>query len=213
MITLPVLPSAGWKYAAGAFVALCATPLYMLPNRMAGSDAVTLPLTAVDNLVPFWPWTGWIYAAVYLFLLVTFVGMKDLGVASRFLYACLFAQLVAAVVFVAYPTVYPRELFPLPHGALGSDAALVAFWRQLDAPANCFPSLHVSTVVLCLAVYGSEPLRRFRYVAAAAALLLVASTLTFKQHYAVDLVGGAALGLVSYAVFFRWPRVRLAGAG
>lgn len=212
-MTLPVLPSPGWKYAAGIVVAVCAAALYLLPNRMAGTDAVMLPLTAADRLVPFWPWTGWIYASVYAFLAIAFVGMRDLAVASRFLYACLFTQLAAAAVFVAFPTVYPRELFPLPYGATASDAALVGFWRGLDAPANCFPSLHVSTCVLCLAAYGTGPLRRFRYVAAAAAALLIASTLTFKQHYVVDLVGGGALGLSSYWIFFRWPRIRLAATG
>jgi len=38
----------------------------------------------------------------------------------------------------------------------------------------------------------------------------VASTLTFKQHYAIDLAGGAALGLAGYGIFFRWSRIRLA---
>lgn len=210
-IALPVLRTPVAKYAAGAAVALCAAALYLLPNRLAGADGALLPLTTFDRLVPFLPWTGWIYAAVYVFLVTAFVGMRDLAVATRFLYACLFAQIVAAVVFVAFPTVYPRELFPLPHGAAGSDLALVVFWRGLDTPANCFPSLHVSTCVLCLAAYERGPLRRFRYVALAAAMLLVASTLTFKQHYLVDLVGGGLLGLASYRIFFRWPRVQLAG--
>lgn len=210
-LTLPVLPSAGWKYAAGIVVALCAAVLYLVPNRMVAEHAVTLPLTAVEQLLPFWPWTGWIYNAIYLFLLASFAGMRDLAVASRFLYACLFTQVVAATVFVAFPTVYPRELFPLPAGAGASEAALVDFIRSMDQPVNCFPSLHVSTCVLCLAAYAHEPLRRYRHWAIAASILLVASTLTFKQHYAIDLAGGAALGLAAYWIFFRWPRVRLAG--
>ena len=210
-LTLPTLRTSAAKYAAGAVVAVCAAALYLLPNRLAANAGTLLPLTTLDGLVPFLPWTGWIYAAVYVFLVTAFVGMRDLAVATRFLYACLFAQIVAAVVFVVFPTMYPRELFPLPHGAAGSDLALVAFWRGLDTPANCFPSLHVSTCVLCLAAYESGPLRRFRYVAVAAAMLLIASTLTFKQHYVVDLVGGGLLGLASYGIFFRWPRLQLAG--
>jgi len=209
--TLPVLRTPAAKYAAGTIVALCAAALYLLPNRMAGGAAVELPLTSLDRLVPFWPWTGWIYASVYVFLATAFASMRDLAVATRFLYACVFAQVVAAVVFLAFPTAYPRELFPLPYGAAASDIALVTFWRNLDAPANCFPSLHVSTAVLCLAAYETGPLRRFRYVALAATVLLVASTLTFKQHYLADLVGGGMLGLASYWLFFRWPRLQLAG--
>lgn len=210
-LTLPVLPSTGWKYAAGVAVALCAAVLYLVPNRLGVAHAVALPLTHAEQLLPFWPWTGWIYNAVYVFLLVSFAGMRDLAVASRFLYACLFTQVVAAAVFVAFPTVYPRDLFPLPAGAGAGEVALVELVRAIDRPVNCFPSLHVSTCVLCLAAYAHAPLRRYRHVALAAALLLVASTLTFKQHYAIDLVGGAALGLAAYGIFFRWSRVRLAG--
>lgn len=210
-LTLPLLPSAGWKYAAGLVVALCAAMLYLVPNRMGVDHAVTLPLTHAELLLPFWPWTGWIYNAIYLFLLASFAGMRDLAVASRFLYACLFTQVVAAAIFLAFPTVYPRDLFPLPAGVAASEAALVDFIRRMDQPVNCFPSLHVSTCVLCVAAYAHEPLRRYRHLAIAASILLVASTLTFKQHYAVDLAGGAALGLASYGIFFRWSRIRLAG--
>jgi membrane-associated phospholipid phosphatase len=209
-LTLPVLPSAGWKYAAGAVVALCAAVLYLVPNRMVVEHAVALPLTSAERMLPFWPWTGWIYNAIYVFVLASFAGMRDLAVASRFLYACLFTQVIAAAVFVAFPTVYPRDLFPLPAGVGASEAALVELVRGIDRPVNCFPSLHVSTCVLCLAAYAHEPLRRYRHVALAVALLLVASTLTFKQHYAVDLAGGAALGLAGYGIFFRWSRIRLA---
>ena len=210
-ITLPMLPSAGWKYAAGAIVALCAAVLYLVPNRIGVDHAVTLPLTQAELLLPFWPWTGWIYNAIYLFLLASFAGMRDLAVASRFLYACLFTQMVAATVFVAYPTVFPRDLFPVPVGTAASEAALVELVRNFDRPVNCFPSLHVSTCVLCLAAYAHEPLRRYRPLAIVASILLVTSTLTFKQHYAIDLAGGAVLGLAAYGTFFRWSRLRLSG--
>ena len=37
----------------------------------------------------------------------------------------------------------------------------------------------------------------------------IASTLTFKQHYAIDLLAGLALTVVAYFIFFRWSRVEL----
>jgi membrane-associated phospholipid phosphatase len=36
-----------------------------------------------------------------------------------------------------------------------------------------------------------------------------ASTLTFKQHYFVDVVGGAALGVAAWWLCFRWKGLRL----
>ncbi len=97
--------------------------------------------------------------------------------------------------FLLWPTEYPRELYPLPGTTSALGAALVHFVRSTDAPVNCLPSLHVCTVTLCvLALRGS---RWFR-PAAVAALPLAASTLTFKQHYVVDAVTGAALGCVAW---------------
>jgi len=203
-LVLPGLRTMGWKYAAGFGTAVLASPLYMLPNQMTAASATLLPLTSLDLAVPYWPWTGWIYGAVYLFLVVAFVGMRDLIVATRFLYACLFTQVIAAMCFVAFPTRYPRELYPLPTDTTPDAAAMVGFFHALDAPLNCFPSLHVSTCVLCLAAFQIPPMRRWRWCADIASALLIVSTLTFKQHYLVDVFGGAVLGLAMYAIFFRW---------
>ncbi|MGZ5124114.1 MAG: hypothetical protein ACXWC1_15060 [Burkholderiales bacterium] len=43
-------------------------------------------------------------------------------------------------------------------------------------------------------------------------MLFSVSTLTFKQHYVVDVVTGLGLGLVSYWIFFRWGTVELTAA-
>jgi len=205
-IRLPALSSQRSKYAAGLLCALFAAALYLLPNRMPVLPQATLPLTAIDTAVPFWPASGWLYASLYVLLLWTFVAMRDLGQASRFLYACLFAQIAAATIFVTFPTVYPRELFPLPEGTHPLNAALVEFWRQLDAPANCLPSLHVANTVLCLAVLATG--RSWRCLCILGVLMCL-STLTFKQHYFVDIAAGAALGLATYVMFFRWGRIEL----
>jgi membrane-associated phospholipid phosphatase len=201
---LPAVATPGAKYAAGAACLLLAAALYLLPNRAPLLAPLTLPLTAIDTAVPFWPASGWAYAAVYLLLAWTFVELRDFAQASRFLYACLFAQALAAAVFIACPTAYPRELFPVPEDTHPLNAALVEFWRWLDAPVNCLPSLHVAVTVLCLA----QRKRSLAVVAVGVALCL--STLTFKQHYAVDLLAGLALGAASYALFFRCRRVVVA---
>jgi membrane-associated phospholipid phosphatase len=73
--------------------------------------------------------------------------------------------------------------------------------RTIDAPVNCCPSLHVSSCLLCLWLLGFE--RRARALAVGAvALASIVSTLTFKQHYAIDILAGALLAT------FGW---RLAG--
>ncbi len=189
--------------AAIATVLLCAL-LYYLPQRWHVGTPALLPMTFVDRAVPFWPLSGLVYFAVFPFLAGTFASLRDFDQASRFLHVNLLAQIIGVLVFVLWPTTYPRALYPLPADAGPLAAALVAFCRTADLPVNCLPSLHVSTVVLCLATLryctpggkGALPLL--------AGFAMIASTLTFKQHYLVDVIAGAVLGAGSWWLCFRW---------
>ena len=211
-VRLPAVGSRAGKYGWGLACAAYAAVLYMGPNRIPWDTPGRLPLTVIDRAVPFVPATGWIYAAVYLFLVASFVAMRDLVRVSRFLYACALVQLVAAALFVAWPIAYPRELFDVPAGTGPANAALVAFFRGLDAPVNCFPSLHVTTAVLCAVALRPQLSRAGWGVVVALALLLAASTLTFKQHYFADVAGAVPLAALGWFVFFRWKRIEVGPA-
>ena len=211
-IRLPRLRTQRGKYAAGSLCVLGAAVLYLVPNRVRLAPPIELPLTAIDLAVPFWPATGWLYVSLYLFLAWAFIRIHDLDHASRFLYACAFVQLTAAAVFFVLPTVYPRDLFPLPPGTDSLSQALVDLVRRIDTPANCLPSLHVSTTVLCVAALAGERRDPIGAPWLALALLLPLSTLTFKQHYLVDAIAGLLLGALGFFLFFRWRRIELAPA-
>lgn len=72
-------------------------------------------------------------------------------------------------------------------------------WGQ-DKPGNTFPSLHVATTVL-----GALRLRHRRGGALWLlwAALISVSTLTVKQHFLVDVLGGLAVAFAVHAVVFR----------
>lgn len=204
VIRLPVLRSQRAKWIAGAACALLSAVLYLGSNRWHAAP-MHLPLTPLDTWVPFLPASGWLYASVYALLLWAFVVVDGLDRATRLLYALTAVQVVAALVFVFFPIVYPRELVALPAGTWPIHADLVAFWRRIDSPANCLPSLHVTTCLLSLIAFRTGPARRWLPAAALLAALSIASTLTFKQHYAVDLVAGLVLSGIAHRVFFRSP--------
>jgi membrane-associated phospholipid phosphatase len=190
----PAARSRGALLVAGAVTVLLCSLMYSIPQHVHLAMPLRLPLTAVDRAIPFWPLSGLVYFGVFVFMVASFLTLRSAR-AWRFLYASLVAQAIGMLCFLLWPTSYPRELYPLPAstGALG--AALVHFVRTSDAPVNCLPSLHVCTVTLCvLALRGS---RWFR-PAAILALPLAASTLTFKQHYLVDAITGAALGGIAW---------------
>lgn len=208
-VRLPAIQSStGHVAAALATTAACAL-MYALPQHWQPVRAMELPLTALDRAIPFWPASGIAYFGAFAFLTATFLALRDRALATRFLYASLLAQAVGMLCFLLWPVQYPRELYPLPAHASAVGAALVAYVRSSDAPVNCLPSLHVSTAVICaLSVRGR---RRFP-AALLAALASIVSTLTFKQHYVVDAIAGAALGALAWWVCFRWQLVQLRAA-
>jgi membrane-associated phospholipid phosphatase len=188
----------GLFVAAVATVVLCAA-MYWLPQYWHRGEPALLPLTTVDRAIPFWPVSGVLYFGAFVLLLLTFIALwTDRERATCFLYACLLAQVLGMLCFLLWPTAYPRELYPLPASTSRLGATLVAWCRSNDLALNCLPSLHVSTVVICvLALRGS----RWFLLALLAGLPLALSTLTFKQHYVLDVMAGAALGWLASALF------------
>jgi len=61
-------------------------------------------------------------------------------------------------------------------------------------------------VVLCIATqrHCTPGGKRAVPLGLPAGLAMIASTMTFKQHYLVDVLAGAALGLASWWLCFRW---------
>lgn len=208
-VKLPALRSLpALALAAVATVLACAL-LYYLPQHWHVGSPALLRYTALDRAVPFWPLSGLVYFSVFPLLAGTFLSLRSFDAATRFLYANLLAQVIAASVFVLWPTRYPRGEFPLPADAGPLASALVSFVRDADGPVNCLPSLHVSTVVICLlTLRGCTPWGRRAFpLVVAAGLAMIASTLTFKQHYLLDAIAGAALGSGCWWICFRGIRI------
>src|SRR5215510_2366886 len=103
---------------------------------------------------------------------------------NRIFYTAHVQLLVSLVFFVFFPVRMPRELFYGAHVYNWADA----FWRWFDAPNNCFPSLHVSNILLLLQFHWRRP---HRVLHGGLGIAIIASTVLVKQHYLVDLLGGA----------------------
>jgi membrane-associated phospholipid phosphatase len=167
--------------------------LYFASNHQTLVPARFLPLTAVDTRTPFLPWTGWIYAAVFVMPVFACLAARTDADVRALVFS--FAGMITldTIVFIAYPTVYPRPVFRFVSWT-GFPLALV---RLGDTPLNCFPSQHVSVAFLT-AFY----LRRFSKSWGTPCLLLAIaiaiSTLTTKQHYFWDVIAGALAAGAAY---------------
>jgi membrane-associated phospholipid phosphatase len=183
-------------------VALLATVLYLFSNHVHVFEPVTLPVTALDTAIPFVPHTVWIYISEYWAIVLLFALSRDLVNANRFAYAFAALQVVCASMFMLWPTTYPRAQFPLPPDLDAPTRSVLAFLRSIDTPANCCPSLHVASICLPALFFRREHRSTWPLLWAGVTAIVV-STLTTKQHYVVDVIGGVIVAVVLYWFFQR----------
>jgi membrane-associated phospholipid phosphatase len=183
-------------------------PFYVFIPNLTSGRSQHVPDLFLDHLIPLKPEWSLIYGALYLFLiLLPILSVRDEEHIRRTVRAYLMVWITAYVCFLAYPTVAPRppELMGEGFGIWG-----LRFLYDSDPPYNCFPSLHVAhSFVSALTCYRLH--RGVGVAAIISASLVGASTLFTKQHYVLDVVAGAFLACVAYAVFLLgYPRGRVA---
>jgi membrane-associated phospholipid phosphatase len=164
-------------------------------------EPVHLPLSPIDHMVPLLPWTLLIYLSDYAFILLVLLSLKKTEDFSVSYYRMICGIMISFIVFLLFPTVYPRPALPMD--PLWSETFL--FLHFLDQPTNCLPSLHVSiTLIAAASLQSWRPALRWGAYLWTAVICL--STLTTKQHYAWDVLGGI---LVATASLYLIPRMKV----
>lgn len=177
-----------------AFMTVFFTAYIYLLKSPSGPVTV-MPLTAVDQWIPFEPWalpiylSLWVYVSLPPALMQTREEVVDFG--GRIGLLCL----IGLLIFYAWPNAVPA---PNIDWALYPGASML---KGVDAAGNACPSLHVATAVFSgLWLEWSVPRTRkghaFRWCNLVWCVAIAYSTLATKQHVAVDVVCGAVLGCV-----------------
>lgn len=202
-LTLPLIEGAVKKRVL-VWSALAFALGYSALGTWSWSTPAYLPLTALDAMIPLLPWTLVVYLSDYVFILLVLLSLKQAEDFSAAFYRMIFGIVMSFAIFLIAPTLYPRPL--LPQDPFWSEIFL--YLHFLDEPTNCLPSLHVSITLIAAASLRS-PSKPATLGAWIWALAICLSTLTTKQHYVWDVLGGA---LVTWAAFGLVARVRLRGA-
>lgn len=159
--------------------------------------------TDFDRSIGFHPWWMFAYGGVYTaFLLPVFVVRCD-RLFRRVALGFLFVAFVSEVVFAVFPVTtqgFRPDVASLDTTKLVEWGAALNF--TCDPPMNCFPSLHVGTIVFAALVTwkADRPVGLFAFVLAS---LISLSTLLVKQHYVADVLGGVVVAAIGYAVCIR----------
>ena len=203
--SLPLLINSQNKYKMGLLLWVLAILLYMPANHFHIFTPQFLPMTWIDENVPFLPYTVWIYVSEYLFFVVVYLVCRDLANLSKYFYSFLTLQSLSVLIFWLWPTTYPRELYPLPSDLEAITHYLFSNLRVTDTPANCCPSLHVSSVYLSSFIFLDDQKEKFPFFFLWGTAIAL-STLTTKQHYIVDVIVGLVLAILIYGIFHKYVR-------
>lgn len=175
---------------------------YLGANHYSPFPTYSLPIYDWEKAIPFLPWTIFFYLLAYAQAVLVIILLS--GQARKKALLGLLALIAFhGIWFFFWPTAYPRPLFPETASAFSRFGYNLIV--SLDSPSNCFPSLHVAVAIFSwLAIR-----RKSRVIAitlALASLLTIASTLTLKQHFFLDIIGGALTAIIFYLIFLYEPR-------
>lgn len=176
---------------------------YLGPNHLQLGEPRPLPLFAWEEIIPFLPWTIFIYFSTYLqvILAVLLFRRQDFNLAFS---ALIIMVILHGLIFVLFPTIYPRP--PLPENVSIFTGFCYNFLIALDTPKNCFPSLHLAaTVFVSLILWRRKTGLGLFFLFWT--LLIALSTLTLKQHYFWDIAAGAGFGLFFYLYAFKIRKI------
>jgi len=187
----------GYKFFLLMLFAAAYGICYVIPNFWPPFPPVQLPRLPIDYWVPFLPWTFTIYLSDYLLAFFVILLLRDIPSFNSYT-RMMFTQLfLCGMFFFFFPTTYPRPVYP------DHPSAFIRFLLNLvavaDTPNNCFPSMHVSiTGISTWAIRHLDPRLYFAFWIWSIGIFI--STLTTKQHYFVDILGG--LGIVLTVALF-----------
>lgn len=175
---------------------------YELLGHHAFFPLRSIPHTWFDQVIPFQPepW-AWVYLSnLFLATLLPWL-LPTREEAIRCTAGLAVMSAISFVVFLFYPTLPPER----PLAQHGSPAMAIIVGG--DGSYTCFPSLHAASLCYMLALAW----RLFKNTAPGFMWILCAlwgvgvlyATIATRQHYALDLAAGAAVGCFSYWAAWR----------
>jgi hypothetical protein len=162
----------------------------------------TMPLLALDRWISFRPAALVLYVSLWIYVPLAPALLTSWRELWSYAAATFVLSALGLGIFFFWPTVVPQ------FGEVGDTPGLVLL-QGIDAAGNACPSLHVAFAVFT-AVWFDRILRQLsagpglRIGNALWAVAIVYSTMALRQHVALDVFAGAALGAAVVAGHLAW---------
>ncbi|ADU36338.1 phosphatase PAP2 family protein [Variovorax paradoxus] len=179
--------------------------------RNPSYPVAVMPLTALDHLIPFQPYTLGAYLSLWVY-----VGIAP-GLQLTFRELVVYGLWIGGLCLTGLGLFYfwPTQIPPLTIDVSGYPG--FAMLQGVDAAGNACPSMHVA-VAIFTALWIEHLLRQARTPIVLRIVnwmwfaAIAYSTLAVKQHVVLDVVAGALLGMAFAFPSLRWrPGKRLRG--
>jgi len=163
----------------------------------------TMPLTAIDRWLAFRPETLPLYLSLWFYVSLAPALLMERREIVSFALVTLGMSAIGLGIFLLWPTTVSCP------AADWSQHPAFAFLKSVDASGNACPSLHVAFAVFT-AIWLGRLLRQMsagqtvRAVNWVWCLGILYSTVALRQHVALDVLAGAALGAIVAMLHLRW---------
>ena len=152
----------------------------------------------LDDKIPFWGWTVYIYDLFYPLFIVSFYFLYcyDRKKYYKGIISCAIGCIICYIIYLLIPTIMYRPITPLYDPLTNLVLKITYFFDE--PPLNCFPSLHC---IFCFQIIFSYlkakyPLKKKIFIITFA-FLIILSTLFVKQHYIFDIISALAVCLIA----------------
>ncbi len=172
-------------------------PYTLINNLSMGKEAYHL-LLPIDSLIPFVPSFVIFYLITLIYVIVVpYIIIKDPKQFSALARSFIFTMFAAYTIFLLFPV---KTVLRPENLANGLFTGLVKMSYYFDAPGfNNFPSLHVALSLLAsLIIFEHDKKHLWVWILFIGITL---STMLIKQHYFIDAVAGALLGIIGFMVY------------
>lgn len=179
---------------------------YLSINWLMSFRATTYDIMLpFEQKIPFIPVFILGYLLVYFTVLGLYFLIKDEKLFKKSIYAFLLMTTLHYAFFLLLPVrmVLRPALIPTD-GAMNE---LVRLYYIMDAPQNCFPSLHVAYTFLGVLLFWNYK-RAWAYIYVLCTIVVALSVIFVKQHYIMDVVGGLITPVIVYKIAGLGPRLR-----
>jgi len=193
---------------SGIAVFFCA---YFWVMRHPLSAATVMPVTWIDDLVPFSPQSFFLYASLWVYVALGSALAKDGRELAAWVAACFAMTVLGLGIFMALPTKVPD--FAIDWSRYPS----LEFLKAVDVSGNACPSLHAAFAVFTAVVLHGQltALRAPRALLVCNALWcfgIVYSAIATRQHLALDIIAGSVLAVAVSIPYVAAGRMRSHGS-